>query len=733
MPPDGVVTVGTQVDITALQRGMAEAQLAVRAASADMSEAYKAFGAAARAGSQQAQDTLIQYQSALNGARAQVQAYAAAQREAQAAIREAAKAQEAAAAAAHAEAAALADASSETEAYTANTLKARQSAQLLGRELGVPLPRALSSVAAQSSLLGPLLEAALPVIAATAFVSIIGDLVTKVTDLYYAWDDVTQAEKRAQAEAAGLISAYAKETERAQELTYKVIGDAHGKVAELQARASDIKLTIRSDDTTAIDQARQKLDALQQRAKATEVDRGLINVGTKPTSDALAARAQIDNAQTALDTAILKQKDDQKELIDIQHQAGDAAQEAGEKAQRAAEAAARKNQELVASVQRSSAEVQKQAEQIAREQTLYWADLRTATDRVNDPEVMQQLQRSSKDQLETLRQITEQYRLQDEAKIRSASEQYRGTEQRTQTQVETGTMNPQQRIAILQQAAAQEYAIQLDAIKKKETLDAGYQDKYQQDLDEQSALTQTYYQRQAQLAAQAAESMAQKYRQFADQVDTQLNSVMNAWLTGSETMSRAWRNAADQMALWVINSLVKQLEHHVQTEMMTRALHTATITTNQAQDTSAAALSTAISAKSVLSQMNHYAALAAAKAWSALSGIPIIGPELGAVAAGAAYAGVMALAAFDKGTSYIPRDGIAMLHKGEAVLPPPQTQELQRALSGRGRQSGGDNHFHYSPQINAIDGPSVAGSLAKHYQTAQREQYRQLRLMNLVQ
>ena len=215
----------------------------------------------------------------------------------------------------------------------------------------------------------------------------------------------------------------------------------------------------------------------------------------------------------ALDTAVLKQKNDQRELIDLIHQQGIAseeaankAREASEKTARAAEEAARKNQELVAQVARSNEQVANQAREISNQQIEYSSRLKKDSDLANDSSEIQRIKKESQDQLDVLKEQTEQYRLQADAKIKAASDTYRGVEQRTQTQVQTGTLSPGQRIAILQQAAAQEYAAQLDAIQKKEALDAGYAAKYQQDLNQQTALTQAYYQKQQQLALQGRNS-----------------------------------------------------------------------------------------------------------------------------------------------------------------------------------------------------------------------------------
>jgi hypothetical protein len=91
--------------------------------------------------------------------------------------------------------------------------RARFAAQLLGRELGVPLPRALSSVAAQSELLGPILQAAFPVIAAVA----LGDILVKVGEKVVALAENFLFLKDAEVEANRVGVELAKETESAFE------------------------------------------------------------------------------------------------------------------------------------------------------------------------------------------------------------------------------------------------------------------------------------------------------------------------------------------------------------------------------------------------------------------------------------------------------------------------------------------------------------------------------------
>jgi hypothetical protein len=102
----------------------------------------------------------------------------------------------------------------------------------------------------------------------------------------------------------------------------------------------------------------------------------------------------------------------------------------------------------------------------------------------------------------------------------------------------------------------------------------------------------------------------------------------------------------------------------------------------------------------------------AAGAYAAMAGIPIIGPELGAAAAAASYAGALAFNSFDIGAWTVPHDQLAMVHRNELVMPAAEAGAFRDMLSGGGARGdgGGSNvsvtpttHFH----VSAIDGASV--------------------------
>jgi hypothetical protein len=161
----------------------------------------------------------------------------------------------------------------------------------------------------------------------------------------------------------------------------------------------------------------------------------------------------------------------------------------------------------------------------------------------------------------------------------------------------------------------------------------------------------------------------------------------------------------------------------IQSQAQQTAATTAGENARLASQASATAEGKAISASAGMAQVAADAAKAAAGAYSAVAGIPIVGPILAPIAAGVAYAGVSAyesMASLDVGTNYVPRDMIAQIHQGEAVVP----KEYNPAADGRG-SGGGDTHLHLN--MSAFDASgmdrlvhsqsfrdAVASSMNKH-------------------
>ena len=133
-------------------------------------------------------------------------------------------------------------------------------------------------------------------------------------------------------------------------------------------------------------------------------------------------------------------------------------------------------------------------------------------------------------------------------------------------------------------------------------------------------------------------------------------------------------------------------------------------------------------------QMAH-AESAAAAAFHAMAGIPVVGPALGAVAAAATFAAAMA---FENG-GIVPGTGTgdivpAMLTPGEGVVPKGVMEGLSN-LAKSGGLSGGTTqvthvHIHHSPTIHALDSEGMDRVLEKNSAVLQKHFEGTLRKMN---
>jgi hypothetical protein len=113
---------------------------------------------------------------------------------------------------------------------------------------------------------------------------------------------------------------------------------------------------------------------------------------------------------------------------------------------------------------------------------------------------------------------------------------------------------------------------------------------------------------------------------------------------------------------------------------------------------SAKAAGSAADVASGSAQIMNDAYKAASGAYSAVAGIPVVGPILAPIAAGTAFAAVAAfdtLTSLDVGTNYVPRDMPAMIHQGERVVPRADNAALMDAVKGGGANNNQPVAFHY--------------------------------------
>ncbi|WP_058189837.1 coiled-coil domain-containing protein [Terracidiphilus gabretensis] len=134
------------------------------------------------------------------------------------------------------------------------------------------------------------------------------------------------------------------------------------------------------------------------------------------------------------------------------------------------------------------------------------------------------------------------------------------------------------------------------------------------------------------------------------------------------------------------------------------------------------------------SQQLAAAKAAAAKAMSAVSQIPVVGPAMAPIAGAAVFAGAMA---FNSGTDAVPGVGRgdvvpSMLEPGEGVVPGGVMDGLRSMARNGGFQQQHVTHIHVRPTYNlqALDGDGIGAVLDKHQETLTHHFNQAVRRMN---
>lgn len=198
------------------------------------------------------------------------------------------------------------------------------------------------------------------------------------------------------------------------------------------------------------------------------------------------------------------------------------------------------------------------------------------------------------------------------------------------------------------------------------------------------------------------------------QFTNSFSQSMAKCIVENRSLGQATRQIAVQMAESWLELAIKRMI----TDRLITASHIAGNETQVASDKTAGMQSQLAAAKA-----------GAAKAYQAMAGIPIIGPELGVVAAAAAFTFMMA---FEQGGK-IPGQGAVPIigHGGETVVTKTLTDRVEAAEAHHGN-SYGDTHVHstFAPTIHAVDANGVEAMLKKHSAIFHREMRSSMRKMN---
>jgi TP901 family phage tail tape measure protein len=218
---------------------------------------------------------------------------------------------------------------------------------------------------------------------------------------------------------------------------------------------------------------------------------------------------------------------------------------------------------------------------------------------------------------------------------------------------------------------------------------------------------------------EAAKASQQAWERAFQPITQAFDSSINGVLQGTETLKQAELKAAQSVALAFIDAEAKKLMAAAATDMQLLARHAATemgmTAATEAGETSrltsqaaASEAGKAISLSDAVAKIARDAATAATGAYSAVAGIPYVGPVLAPVAAATAYAGVMAFDVLSaEGGTVIPAgvNPLVQLHEKEMVLPAYISQPLMNMVDGgsinNNTSSGDTYHVKLAPNMTA--------------------------------
>ena len=284
--------------------------------------------------------------------------------------------------------------------------------------------------------------------------------------------------------------------------------------------------------------------------------------------------------------------------------------------------------------------------------------------------------------------------------------------QHVQAMASIGVISSTDAIAREQSLADAIYQIKVAELEKekalalgKPALQAQINSELQRAADSHAAAMQSLADKSAAVQVKASESVVQPTLSAFSQITT-------GFVEGTLTRQQAELRLGDAIVAETINAGVQALAHHLAIEDA-KTLATAEGTAERlALHVWAEAEAAAVHALHAVEWIVTEAAKAAASAFTALAGIPVVGPALAVAASVAAGAEVLSLvgkvASAEGGWDRVPYDGApAILHKDEMVLPAELAEGVRNMAGGAG---GGETHVH----IHAMDSQSFGDFLRRN-------------------
>lgn len=282
------------------------------------------------------------------------------------------------------------------------------------------------------------------------------------------------------------------------------------------------------------------------------------------------------------------------------------------------------------------------------------------------------------------------------------------------SEYDDGSITAGQLLQIENNLVQQKLAIEIAYLKAKQTLDQGDANAEKKDAAAIVASQEKASQESLSDLARYHQQAERQWRQYTQRVQGMVSSQVNAMIFQHQTLRNAVANIVESMSENWIAQGIKQLFAHQAVETGKTAATIVGNATRVAADTAGQGESLAVQGAAAIKWIITEGAKAAASAFSALAGIPVVGPVLAVAASIAAFAAVVKLvgsvASAEGGWERVPADGMqTILHKDEMVLPKHVADPI-RSMARGGGGGGGAVHVH----LSAMDGRSLKDFLKRN-------------------
>jgi hypothetical protein len=635
--------------------------------------------------------------------------------------------------------------SSATDQATRSITEARLAAQLLGHEVGVQMPRALTTVLARSATLGPALNAAFSGIAIAGFIElavIAGDKLSKlISDTFIFTDAQKTLYTQLVADNQKLVALEELHQKALRDIA--VVGLPLVEQQRLRARwakedREGLAATLKAKEQE-LDVERQTLRALQQKkeAQSPEFEAGT-GIPQVPTDDFDKQIEQQESKITALSSSVA--------VLRSQYQlAGDAV----EAAQKKFSATALKDSEKAATKYQAAMEkLARELRHISDEQER----LDVITRKLADDESEFGQKSANAEAVADAKELGERQAAEREFQQGRIDD----AKQASLTVVEV-EQDKVKELFRLGKVSADQQAQQLNALESQKLniekqylqtrideilgrLNSDDAKTYQEDLKEWSKLlsdkqkAEDAYQKNREKNVNNAATTEEKvWTKLTSKINAAFDQSIKGLISGTENFGTAFARLFDNLLADFVGFLAKQALKWAENHLLMLALHSSFLTNILGLDTANNAVKTAENATAAGLQVTQQAGVAGAGAFaSVIAGLPFplnvaTAPGVMAAAIGTTLSNLTLASA--AGGWDVPKDSLAMVHANEMILPANISAGLKGLIGGR---AGGDVTISPTYNISAVDSKGVEDVLTRNSAHLAKLMQRELRKANVI-